>query len=78
MVRLIARLTRKQIDDAVALGGWPLPLRQLLVEKLISRRNQMVEAFKLVGEKTPEGDTISLLKLTVTSPPLMGQWLTVS
>ncbi len=62
MVRLIARLTRKQIDDAVALGGWPLPLRQLLVEKLISRRNQMVEAFKLVGEKTPEGDTISLLK----------------
>ncbi|MCP5052748.1 MAG: hypothetical protein GY940_36610, partial [bacterium] len=62
MARLIARLTRSQITDAVALGGWPAPLQQLLVEKLIARRNQLVKAFDLPGEKTPQGDTISLLK----------------
>jgi len=62
MVRLIARLTRRQIADAVALGGWPEPLAKLLVEKLIARRNQLVRVFGLVGEKTPEGDIISLMK----------------
>ena len=62
MVRLIARLTRRQIADAVALGGWPGPLAKLLVEKLIARRNQLVRVFGLVGEKTPEGDIISLMK----------------
>lgn len=62
MARLIARLTRKQITDAVILGGWPEPLQKLLVEKLIARRNQLVNAFGLTGEKTPEGDTITSLK----------------
>ncbi len=62
MARLIARLTRQQITDAVALGGWPEPLQKLLVEKLIARRNQLVKVFGLVGEKTPEGDTIDYLK----------------
>ncbi|MCP5102504.1 MAG: hypothetical protein GY950_03955 [bacterium] len=62
MVRLIARLTRRQIADAVVLGGWPEPLQKLLVEKLIARRNQLVKVFGLVGEKTPEGDTIAILK----------------
>lgn len=61
MVRLIARLTRKQITDAVALGGWPESIQKLLVEKLISRRNQLVKAFKLVGEKTTGGGFIDLL-----------------
>jgi hypothetical protein len=61
MTRLIARLSRRQISDAVALGGWPESLQQLLVEKLIARRNQLVKVFGLVGEKTPEGDTIDYL-----------------
>ncbi|MCP4147953.1 MAG: hypothetical protein GY757_09395, partial [bacterium] len=61
MIRLIASLTRKQITDAVEIGGWPAPLSRLLVEKLIARRNQMVEAFSLDGEKNPEGKTIQLL-----------------
>ena len=62
MARLIARLTRQQITDAVTLAGWPESLRKLVVEKLISRRNQLVKAFFLEGEKTSEGDTINLLK----------------
>lgn len=62
MARLIAHLTREQITDAVALGGWPEPLQKLLVEKLISRRNQLVRVFGLTGEQTPEGSTISLMK----------------
>jgi hypothetical protein len=62
MARLIARLTRRQISDAVALGGWPASMGRLLVEKLIARRNELVKVFGLDGEKTPEGDTIGYLK----------------
>lgn len=61
MVRLIAQLSRRQIRDAVDLGGWPQPLRQLLVEKLISRRNQLVEAFGLEGESLPGGRSIEYM-----------------
>ncbi len=50
MTRLIARLSRKQISDAVKLGGWPEGIEQLLIEKLIARRNQLVEAFDLEEE----------------------------
>jgi hypothetical protein len=62
MARLIARLSRRQIADAVDLGGWPESVRGLLVEKLIARRNQLVEAFGLVGEETPEGNKTALMK----------------
>lgn len=58
MVRLISRLSRRQISAAVDLGGWPKPLRGLLVEKLIARRNQLVEAFNLLGETIRDGETI--------------------
>lgn len=55
MVRKIAMLTREQISDAVSIGGWPklqdVNLHQLLVEKLISRRNDLVQAFELDQEK---------------------------
>ncbi|MFT6631841.1 MAG: hypothetical protein ACJAS4_001802 [Bacteriovoracaceae bacterium] len=53
MTRLIARLSREQIVDAVELGGWPKEVGMLLVEKLISRRNQLVYAFDLGGEFEP-------------------------
>jgi hypothetical protein len=59
-VRLIAQLTRAQIEEAVALGHWPDSVGRLLVEKLIHRRNQLVQAFDLVGEATPSG-AIALL-----------------
>jgi hypothetical protein len=48
--RLIARLSRNQIEAAVALGNWPDGIGQLLVEKLIARRNQLVQAFDLNEE----------------------------
>ncbi|MFQ5417705.1 MAG: hypothetical protein ACE5FL_11725, partial [Myxococcota bacterium] len=50
MARLIAQLTREQIEAAVALGYWPGGIPQLYVEKLINRRNQLVEAFDLTDE----------------------------
>jgi hypothetical protein len=50
MARLIAQLTRKQIEDAVSLGYWPGGIAQLYVEKLINRRNQLVQAFGLEDE----------------------------
>ena len=55
MARLIAQLTREQIETAVRIGRWPDAVARLLVEKLIYRRNQLVEAFELVGEQTPSG-----------------------
>jgi hypothetical protein len=53
MVRLIAQLTRKQIEDAVGLGRWPGGIAALYVEKLIHRRNQFVETFGLDREFAP-------------------------
>jgi hypothetical protein len=53
--RLIAQLTREQITEAVALGAWPESVAQLLVEKLIYRRNQLVVVFDLAEEMTPSG-----------------------
>jgi len=50
MARLIAQLTREQIEAAVALGHWPGGISQLYVEKLINRRNQLVQAFGLENE----------------------------
>jgi hypothetical protein len=58
ITRLIAQLSRKQIRDAVEMGGWPDGMGKLLVEKLISRRNQLVKAFDLEGEILPNGKTI--------------------
>jgi len=62
MVRLIAQLTREQIESAVALGGWPDSAGRLLVEKLIHRRNGLVEIFDLVGSDSPSG-AIELLRV---------------
>lgn len=50
MTRKIAQMSRNQIRDAVEMGGWPDPIQRLYVEKLINRRNQLVEAFDLKDE----------------------------
>ncbi len=50
MARLIAQLTREQIEDAVRLGHWPGGIGPLYLEKLINRRNQFVEVFDLEDE----------------------------
>jgi len=54
-VRLIAQLTRAQIETAVERGRWPGPVARLLVEKLVNRRNQLVELFEVLGDETPSG-----------------------
>lgn len=67
MVRRIARLSRDQISQAVSLGHWPnqhpYNYHQLIVEKLIERRNQLVQSFDLVGQPTYSGssDRITLM-----------------
>jgi len=48
--RKLSQLTRAQIQAAVDAGGWPKAMNQLLVEKLISRRNDFVKAFGLSQE----------------------------
>lgn len=62
MIRKIAQLTRKQIEDAVSIGGWPRTepynIHRLLIEKLISRRNHFVKTFGLLGETLPNGNVI--------------------
>lgn len=50
MVRQIGQLSRKQIKHAVDIGGWPKDIEKLLVEKLISRRNDLVKNFDLEPE----------------------------
>jgi hypothetical protein len=65
MVRKIAQLTRHQITTAVKLGGWPTVepynFEELIIEKLINRRNDLVKTFKLIGEKHPSGQSISMM-----------------
>ncbi len=48
--RLIAGLSRRQIEQAVAIGDWTDSVAQLLVEKLCSRRNQLVRALGMERE----------------------------
>ncbi|MCZ6785220.1 MAG: hypothetical protein O7G30_18120 [Proteobacteria bacterium] len=50
MTRQIAQLTRAQIEEAVALGHYPGGIGPLYVEKLIHRRNQLVQVFTLEDE----------------------------
>ncbi len=63
--RKIAQLSRAQITAAVKLGKWPrvapYNYEQLLIEKLISRRNDMVVNFGLLGEVLPNGKKIELI-----------------
>ena len=74
MTRKIAQLTREQISQAVKLGQWPSTspynYEQLIIEKLISRRNDLVKAFDLENEfslmsvdKSVEKDAIELDKI---------------
>jgi hypothetical protein len=52
MARQIAQLSRAQIARSVEIAGWPVSLQQLITEKLINRRNQLVTAFEM-GDEYP-------------------------
>ena len=53
LIRRLARLSRSQIADAVALGKWEPKVAGILVEKLLARRNSYVKAFGLDNEVKP-------------------------
>jgi hypothetical protein len=59
--RLIAALTVEQIATAVQIGGWNKCLADQYVYKMISRRNDLVKNFGLLGERLPNGQVIGLL-----------------
>jgi|GEM_PF-4572837 len=59
--RLIAALTREQLADAVKIGGWPKCVANLYVEKMISRRNDLVKHFNLLDVSDHDGNPISFL-----------------
>lgn len=65
MTRKIAQLSREQITEAVKLGQWPnqspYNYEQLIIEKLINRRNELVQAFDILGEKLPSGEIAELM-----------------
>lgn len=48
MAQRILELTREDIREAVKQGAWPHSVAQLLVEKLISRRNQLIQLYDWV------------------------------
>lgn len=50
MARQIARLTRSHLEDILADSGWPVFVQRLYTEKLLARRNELVEAFQLEEE----------------------------
>jgi hypothetical protein len=53
MIRQIARLSREQIRAAVVAGQWDSIVENVLVEKLVARRNQLVKVFELDREFSP-------------------------
>ncbi len=59
--RLIAGLTRNQIEQAVAIGHWPSCIQTIYVEKLIARRNDLVRNFNLEGSLLADGSRVSLI-----------------
>jgi len=50
MARRIANLSRKDIENAVKKADYPKPVETMYILKLIHRRNEIVEAFKLKDE----------------------------
>lgn len=61
MMRYISALSREQISEAVTLGHWPQCVQEIYVEKLISRRNNLVEKLDLIGQTDFDGNRIQLL-----------------
>lgn len=61
MARRIANLKREEIEDAVKKADYPKPVETMYILKLLNRRNEIVEAFKLENEypkiEIPDIDT---------------------
>lgn len=57
--RLMATLSRKDIEKSVAAGGWPTCVAKIYTERLVSRRNDFLTHVKLMGEKDRNGNVIA-------------------
>jgi hypothetical protein len=68
--RLIAALTRSQMEEALKIGNWPECIAKIYIEKMISRRNDLVQHLNLIGETLPSGKKIALLPMTATEEEL--------
>ncbi len=59
--RLIAALTREQLEDAVKIGAWPQCIARIYTEKMISRRNDLVKHLALEGVPDHDGNPIAFM-----------------
>ncbi len=57
--RLIATITRDDVVEAVRLGGWPLCVEKIYIEKILSRRNDLVQQLGLLGQNDRNGNVIT-------------------
>lgn len=64
--RQIAQLTRSQIRTAVDIGHWPACIADIYVEKLIARRNDLVNSFQLVGDRGADGRAIEIMPVDLS------------
>lgn len=62
--RLIAALTREQLEEAVNIGAWPVCVARIYVEKMVSRRNDLVKHLELEGVPDHDGNPIAYLPQT--------------
>ncbi|MES2965747.1 MAG: hypothetical protein V4760_17835 [Bdellovibrionota bacterium] len=62
--RLIGSLSREQIAAAVDHGNWPQCMRPILVEKLVVRRNDILQGLDLIGARQLDGSLLQLLPAT--------------
>ncbi len=54
MARKIARLSRAEIVEAISKACWPSFVQELLVEKMVSRRNRIAEYFNVEDQARAE------------------------
>ncbi len=57
--RLIATLTRADIEEGVRVGGWPQCVQKIYNEKILSRRNDLLKHLSLIGQNDRNGNVIA-------------------
>jgi hypothetical protein len=60
IVKKIARLTRDDLVEIVKVGKWPADIEALLIEKVVARRNHLLQLFNVNGPSLPYDSTISV------------------
>lgn len=60
IVRKIAKLTREEIVEIVKIAHWPADVEALVIEKVIARRNHLLQLFKVQGPELKYNSTITV------------------